>query len=200
MNYDPIRVHRTLKDIFGYDAFRPGQQEVVDALAGQDVLAVMPTGAANPSVAQLPALLLPGITVVVSPLISLMQDQVQALIQMGVRAAYINSSLTENQCRKALANACDGMYKIVYVAPERLLTPGFLRFSHSVQISLLCVDEAHCVSQVDGFQPPADSPVCGPAEPAPAAGGLHRHRHPTGEGRHPPASGPAPAPGADHRL
>ena len=148
MNYDPIRVHRTLKDIFGYDAFRPGQQEVVDALlAGQDVLAVMPTGAGKSICYQLPALLLPGITVVVSPLISLMQDQVQALIQMGVRAAYINSSLTENQCRKALANACDGMYKIVYVAPERLLTPGFLRFSHSVQISLLCVDEAHCVSQ-----------------------------------------------------
>ena len=148
MNQDQVRVHRTLKDIFGYDAFRPGQQEVVDALlAGQDVLAVMPTGAGKSICYQLPALLLPGITVVVSPLISLMQDQVQALIQMGVRAAYINSSLTENQCRKALANACDGMYKIVYVAPERLLTPGFLRFSHSVQISLLCVDEAHCVSQ-----------------------------------------------------
>ena len=148
MNQEQVRVHRTLKDIFGYDAFRPGQQEVVEALlAGRDVLAVMPTGAGKSICYQLPALLLPGITVVVSPLISLMQDQVQALIQMGVRAAYINSSLTENQCRKALANACDGMYKIVYVAPERLLTPGFLRFSHSVQISLLCVDEAHCVSQ-----------------------------------------------------
>lgn len=139
---------QTLKTIFGYDSFRPGQQEVVDALLnGKDVLAVMPTGAGKSICYQLPALLLPGITVVVSPLISLMQDQVQALIQMGVRAAYINSSLTENQCRKALANACEGMYKIVYVAPERLLTPGFLRFSHSVKISLLCVDEAHCVSQ-----------------------------------------------------
>ncbi len=140
--------YKVLKDIFGYDSFRPGQEDVVDALlAGQDVLAIMPTGAGKSICYQLPALLLPGITVVVSPLISLMQDQVQALIQMGVRAAYINSSLTENQCRKALANACEGMYKIVYVAPERLLTPGFLRFSHSVQISLLCVDEAHCVSQ-----------------------------------------------------
>lgn len=140
--------HQTLKTIFGYDSFRPGQEEVVDALlSGKDVLAVMPTGAGKSICYQLPALLLPGITIVVSPLISLMQDQVQALIQMGVRAAYINSSLTENQCRKALANACEGMYKIVYVAPERLLTPNFLRFSHSVKISLLCVDEAHCVSQ-----------------------------------------------------
>lgn len=143
-----IAKYQTLKNIFGYDSFRPGQEDVVNALlAGQDVLAVMPTGAGKSICYQLPALLLPGITVVVSPLISLMQDQVQALIQMGVRAAYINSSLTENQCRKALANACEGMYKIIYVAPERLLTPNFLRFSHSVKISLLCVDEAHCVSQ-----------------------------------------------------
>ena len=140
--------YQTLKEVFGYDSFRPGQKEIVDALtAGRDVLAIMPTGAGKSICYQLPALLLPGVTVVVSPLISLMQDQVQALIQMGVRAAYINSSLTENQCRKALANAATGLYKIVYAAPERLLTPSFLRFAQSVPISLLCVDEAHCVSQ-----------------------------------------------------
>lgn len=140
--------YTALQNVFGYASFRPGQEEVVDALlAGRDVLAVMPTGAGKSICYQLPALLLPGVTVVVSPLISLMKDQVQALVQMGVRAAYINSSLTEGQCRKALENAAEGMYKIVYVAPERLLTPGFLRFSHSVLISLVCVDEAHCVSQ-----------------------------------------------------
>ena len=140
--------YSVLRSVFGYGSFRPGQEEVVDALlAGRDVLAVMPTGAGKSICYQLPALLLPGVTVVVSPLISLMKDQVQALVQMGVRAAYINSSLTDGQCRKALENACAGMYKIVYVAPERLLTPGFVRFSHSVLISLVCVDEAHCVSQ-----------------------------------------------------
>ena len=105
--------YQTLKEVFGYDSFRPGQKEIVDALtAGRDVLAIMPTGAGKSICYQLPALLLPGVTVVVSPLISLMQDQVQALIQMGVRAAYINSSLTENQCRKALANAATGCTKL----------------------------------------------------------------------------------------
>ncbi|WP_418666771.1 RecQ family ATP-dependent DNA helicase [Allofournierella sp.] len=148
MSMEENQKYSALQSVFGYSSFRPGQEEVVDALlAGRDVLAVMPTGAGKSICYQLPALLLPGVTVVVSPLISLMKDQVQALVQMGVRAAYINSSLTDGQCRKALENACAGMYKIVYVAPERLLTPGFVRFSHSVLISLVCVDEAHCVSQ-----------------------------------------------------
>ncbi len=141
------RMHDVLKNTFGYSQFRPGQEEIaLRLLTGGDVLAVMPTGAGKSICYQLPALLLPGVTVVVSPLISLMKDQVQALVQMGVRAAYINSSLTENQCRKALANAAAGLYKIIYVAPERLLTPNFLWFASSVSISLLCVDEAHCVS------------------------------------------------------
>lgn len=140
--------YEVLRQVFGYDRFRPGQEEVVDRLLeGGDVLAVMPTGAGKSICYQLPALLRQGVAVVVSPLISLMKDQVQSLLQMGVRAAYINSSLTEAQCRKALSNAAAGMYKIVYVAPERLLTPGFLWFAQHVQISLLCVDEAHCVSQ-----------------------------------------------------
>ena len=122
--------YEILRQVFGYDQFRPGQEEVVDSLLeGQDVLAVMPTGAGKSICYQLPALLRQGVAVVVSPLISLMKDQVQSLLQMGVRAAYINSSLSEAQCRKALGNAASGMYKIVYVAPERLLTPGFLWFA-----------------------------------------------------------------------
>lgn len=138
----------TLAEVFGYQTFRPGQEETVDALVcGQDVLAVMPTGAGKSICYQLPALMLPGITLVVSPLISLMQDQVRALLQAGVRAAYINSSLTDGQCRKALFNAGQGMYKIIFVAPERLLTPNFLYFAFNANISLVCVDEAHCVSQ-----------------------------------------------------
>ncbi|MBC5582229.1 DNA helicase RecQ [Anaerofilum sp. BX8] len=137
-----------LQEIFGYPQFRPGQEPLIDSLlSGRDAVGIMPTGAGKSICYQLPALLLPGITVVVSPLISLMKDQVSALVQAGVRAAYINSSLTESQCRKAMENARGGMYKIIYVAPERLLTPGFLALGQFQAINMVCVDEAHCVSQ-----------------------------------------------------
>ena len=111
------------------------------------VLAIMPTGAGKSICYQVPALMLPGITVVISPLISLMQDQVKALNAAGIRAAYINSSLSENQIAKALAYASQGVYKIIYVAPERLETWGFQQFASSVEISMVTVDEAHCISQ-----------------------------------------------------
>ena len=107
-----------LKHYFGYDSFRPGQEKLVDAiLAGQDVLGIMPTGAGKSLCYQVPALLMSGITLVVSPLISLMKDQVGALNQAGVHAAYINRSLTDNQISKALPFAKQGRYKIIYVAP-----------------------------------------------------------------------------------
>lgn len=139
---------RVLREYFGYDAFRPGQEKIIDSiLAGRDVLAVMPTGAGKSLCYQLPALLMPGITVVVSPLISLMMDQVKALNEAGVHAAYINSSLTENQITKALALAKEGRYKIIYVAPERLETPRFLDFARYAELSMITVDEAHCISQ-----------------------------------------------------
>ena len=137
-----------LKHYFGYNSFRPGQEKLVDAiLAGQDVLGIMPTGAGKSLCYQVPALLMSGITLVVSPLISLMKDQVGALNQAGVHAAYINSSLTDNQITKALAFAKQGRYKIIYVAPERLETWGFLDFATHVEISMITVDEAHCISQ-----------------------------------------------------
>ena len=137
-----------LRDVFGYPDFRPGQRSLIDSLlGGRDVLGIMPTGAGKSICYQLPALLMPGITIVVSPLISLMKDQVGALVQSGVRAAYINSSLTERQCRKALENARNGIYKIIYVAPERLMTSGFLSVGAAQTVSMVCVDEAHCVSQ-----------------------------------------------------
>lgn len=140
--------YETLKKYFGYDGFRPGQEELIDALlAGRDVLGIMPTGAGKSICYQLPALLLPGITVVISPLISLMKDQVRALNEAGVHAAYINSSLSENQIRRAMEYACVGRYKIIYVAPERLLIPLFLDFAHRASISMVTVDEAHCISQ-----------------------------------------------------
>ncbi|HHX53875.1 MAG TPA: DNA helicase RecQ [Clostridiales bacterium] len=137
-----------LKNLFGYNSFRPGQERMIDdILSGRDCFAVMPTGAGKSCCYQIPALMLPGITLVVSPLISLMKDQVTALKQLGVAAAYLNSSLTPRQFDLALSNARYGLYKIIYVAPERLLTQGFLDFASSVDISLLAVDEAHCVSQ-----------------------------------------------------
>lgn len=107
----------------------------------------MPTGAGKSICYQVPSLMLDGITIVISPLISLMKDQVSALVQNGVRAAFFNSSLTYPQYRRALENAVNGMYKIIYVAPERLLTDSFLNFTKSVNISMVTVDEAHCVSQ-----------------------------------------------------
>lgn len=137
-----------LKKYFGYDYFREGQETLIDAiLSGRDVLGIMPTGAGKSLCYQIPALLLPGITLVISPLISLMKDQVQTLNQAGIHAAYINSSLTENQIAKALQLAAKGAYKIIYVAPERLETYGFLEFARQVEISMLTVDEAHCISQ-----------------------------------------------------
>ena len=140
--------YSVLKKVFGYDGFRPGQAEIVDAaLAGRDVLAVMPTGAGKSVCYQVPALLLPGVTLVVSPLISLMQDQVRALVAAGVAAAYLNSSLTANQQALMLRRAREGRYKIIYVAPERLMTQGFLRFAQEQPVSMVTVDEAHCISQ-----------------------------------------------------
>ena len=139
--------YSVLKKVFGYDGFRPGQAEIVDAaLAGRDVLAVMPTGAGKSVCYQVPALLLPGVTLVVSPLISLMQDQVRALVAAGVAAAYLNSSLTANQQALMLRRAREGRYKIIYVAPERLMTQGFLRFAQEQPVSMVTVDEAHCIS------------------------------------------------------
>lgn len=143
-----MNINQTLKQYFGYDSLRTGQEELINGiLAWHDVLGIMPTGAGKSLCYQLPALMLKGITLVISPLISLMSDQVKALNQAGVHAAYINSSLTENQIRMALSYASQGRYKIIYVAPERLNTPRFLDFACNADISMLTVDEAHCISQ-----------------------------------------------------
>lgn len=140
--------YSVLKKYFGYDSFREGQELLIDSiLSGRDVLGIMPTGAGKSICYQVPALLLRGITLVVSPLISLMKDQVQSLNHAGVHAAYINSSLSEAQIKKVLMLASGGQYKIIYVAPERLETGGFLWFARQADISMVTVDEAHCISQ-----------------------------------------------------
>ena len=137
-----------LKAVFGYDSFRPGQEAVINAiLDGRDILAVMPTGAGKSLCYQVPAMLFSGITLVISPLISLMQDQVKALNEAGVNAAFINSSLSEKELNDTFKNAYKGHYKIIYVAPERLLSEGFISLAKSIEISMITVDEAHCISQ-----------------------------------------------------
>ena len=137
-----------LSGTFGYDSFRTGQSELIDAiLKGQDVCGIMPTGAGKSLCFQVPAMLLQGITLVVSPLISLMRDQVLALVANGVPAAFINSSLTDSQIAKAMFNARSGLYKIIYIAPERLLTPSVRALAAYQDISMIAVDEAHCISQ-----------------------------------------------------
>ncbi|MBE5790929.1 MAG: DNA helicase RecQ [Clostridiales bacterium] len=141
-------IHEVLKSVFGYSGFREGQEEVIrKIIEGRDVLGVMPTGAGKSICYQVPSLALDGCALVVSPLISLMKDQVNALTQAGVAAAYLNSSLSESQARKAYENAFSGKYKIIYVAPERLLTERFLRLASTIKISLVAVDEVHCISQ-----------------------------------------------------
>lgn len=137
-----------LKQHFGHSAFREGQEEAVQQLLnGRDLFGVMPTGAGKSICYQVPALMMPGITLVVSPLISLMKDQVRSLLECGIKAAYINSSLTPRQVNEAIRRAGLGYYKIIYIAPERLLTATFLEISQRLQISMITVDEAHCVSQ-----------------------------------------------------
>ena len=140
--------YEVLRTYFGYDAFREGQETLIDELlAGRDVFGIMPTGAGKSLCYQIPALMFQGITLVISPLISLMKDQVAALNQAGIYAAYLNSSLTQGQYFKALDFAKKGKYKIIYVAPERLMTESFLGFACNADLSFVSVDEVHCVSQ-----------------------------------------------------
>jgi ATP-dependent DNA helicase RecQ len=137
-----------LKQHFGYDSFRRGQQEIIAHIKnGEDILAIMPTGAGKSVCYQVPALLANGITIVISPLISLMKDQVDSLKESGIKAAYINSSLSALQIEKVIQNVRNGEYKIIYVAPERLEAESFRELVAEIQVYMIAVDEAHCVSQ-----------------------------------------------------
>ncbi|MCQ2359567.1 MAG: ATP-dependent DNA helicase [Phascolarctobacterium sp.] len=145
MHYD---IHAALKEYYGYDAFRPGQEEVInEILAGRPVLAVLPTGAGKSVCFQLPALLMDGLTIVVSPLISLMKDQAENLSRRNILAAFLNSSLNNNEYGKILYDTLQGKYKFLYVSPERLSNEKFRQFAQKANIKFVAVDEAHCVSQ-----------------------------------------------------
>lgn len=142
------KAYEILKTYFGYSEFRYGQQELITNLInGTDCVGIMPTGAGKSICYQIPAILLDGITLVISPLISLMKDQVHALLEAGIPAAYINSSLTPAQQYKVIQNAKLHKYKLIYVAPERLELDFFQEFAASTNISFISIDEAHCVSQ-----------------------------------------------------
>ena len=137
-----------LKQYYGHGAFRAGQEELIDSiLSGRDALCVMPTGGGKSLCYQVPALLLPGLTLVISPLISLMKDQVMALQNAGIPAGCIHSAMSVEELREAYRDTRFGAYKILYIAPERLLTDGFCALAQELEISLLAVDEAHCISQ-----------------------------------------------------
>jgi ATP-dependent DNA helicase RecQ len=137
-----------LRQYFGYDSFREGQETLIDAiLSGRDVLGVMPTGAGKSLIYQVPAMVMDGLTLVISPLISLMKDQVAALNAEGIPAAYVTSAQTPEEMNTALASAAEGSVKLLYVSPERLENARFLAMAGLVPIALVAVDEAHCISQ-----------------------------------------------------
>ena len=141
-------LHDKLKEYFGFSSFKGNQEAVIrNVLEGNDTFVLMPTGGGKSICYQIPALMLPGLTIVVSSLISLMKDQVAALTEAGVPAAFLNSSLSLEQLRETYAKTAREQYKLLYVAPERLEAPGFAQLLQNVLVSLLAVDEAHCISQ-----------------------------------------------------
>src|SRR4051794_6023607 len=142
-----MELYGALKKCFGYEAFRPLQREIVrDALAGRDVFALMPTGGGKSLCFQLPALLREGVTIVVSPLISLMKDQVDALQASGVAATFLNSTLDGDEARARLRGIHRNEFRLLYVAPERLMMPSFLDRLLNLKVAQLAIDEAHCIS------------------------------------------------------
>src|SRR3954462_9203768 len=143
-----INLRAELKKYFGYDEFRPLQEQIItDALEGRDVLALMPTGGGKSICFQLPALLRNGITIVVSPLIALMKDQVDALQASGIPATFLNSTLEADEARRRLSGLHRGEYRLLYVAPERLMLDGFLERALNWNIDQFAIDEAHCISE-----------------------------------------------------
>ena len=145
MNLKPLEV---LSKYYGYTSFRKGQEDIINSIINKnDVLAIMPTGGGKSICYQVPALILEGLTIVISPLISLMKDQVDALKIMGIEAEFINSSLSNNEYSEVLQNINEDKYKILYVAPERLDSIDFIEIMKSKNISQVAIDEAHCVSQ-----------------------------------------------------
>ena len=139
--------YNLLKTYFGYETFKEGQEEIINHLMIKDVLGIMPTGGGKSLCYQIPALMNEGVTLVISPLIALMKDQVDGLNEMGIPATYLNSTLSVGEARQRINDISGGLYKLIYVAPERLLTEGFYQLCQELKVDLVAVDEAHCISQ-----------------------------------------------------
>jgi len=143
-----LDIYKALKTYFGYDEFKEGQKKLIRAvLEGKDVLGIMPTGGGKSLCYQLPTIFLDGITLVISPLISLMKDQIDSLNEIGIPGTFINSSLEDKELNLRLQEIRKGKYKIIYIAPERLNTYSFTNLISHVKISMIAIDEAHCISQ-----------------------------------------------------
>ena len=184
-----MQPREALRQYFGHSDFRRGQRELIEA-----VLGVMPTGGGKSLCYQIPALCLGGTTLVISPLISLMKDQVEALEDAGVPAGYINSSLSGDELRDVYRRAYNGEYRLLYIAPERLGAPGFVKLAQTIPVPLIAVDEAHCISQWGPGLPPelsGDRRFYWRAPDPSRDGCVHRDRDSTGAGGH-----RAPAPPA----
>lgn len=195
--------YEILKTYFGYDSFRGAQEILIDSiLSGKDVLGIMPTGAGKSLCYQIPALMLDGITLVISPLISLMKDQVGSLNQAGIHAAYLNSSLTPGPVPEGPGLCQTGKISHHLCGPERLLTPEFLDFARNARISMVAVDEAHCVSQWGQDFRPGYLRIADLSGSSGAACGqcLYGHGHQGGAGRYPGASGPSGSCGHVHWI
>ena len=142
------RARQVLKEYYGYDSFREKQEEIITyILEGKDVVTIMPTGGGKSICYQIPAIILDGITIVISPLISLMKDQVDNIKNMGIKSAYINSTLSDSEINSILNDVIEDEVKILYVAPERLESTEFLNFITRVKVAQIAIDEAHCISQ-----------------------------------------------------
>ena len=186
---NPSTPIQLLQERFGFAAFQPGQEQAINCLlAGRSALAIFPTGGGKSLCYQLPALLLDGVTVVISPLIALMKDQVDSLQRRGIAAARLDSSIGYDEAQTIYRQLSDGQLKLLYIAPERLANERFLERLRRLPIALLAIDEAHCISEWGHNFRPDYLKIAHLATPAAgrSGAGADRHRHPDGRRRYPP--------------
>ena len=197
------KAKQLLERYYGYTEFRPGQDRIIRSiLSGNDVLGIMPTGGGKSICYQIPALLLPGVSLVVSPLISLMKDQIDSLTQMGISATFINSSITGSEVGRRLRGAALGQYKLIYIAPERLELESFRELLRSLPIAMIAIAEAHCISVGPRLpsELPADRGAHRRASRTAPGHGLYGHGHAGGHDGYSESPGHSPGSGLPDRI